>query len=96
MPLWPPCAPCTHLCLARDGRRPALQASVDAPISLGELRGLPDILPGWLAELLQAVEHRDCWSARLAEGYTALIPKEGPPGAFNVLPLTVVSMVYSL
>ena len=33
---------------------------------------------------------------RLAEGYTALIPKEGPPGPLNTRPLTVLSMVYRL
>ena len=29
------------------------------------------------------------WPARLPEGYTALIPKEGPPGPLNTRPLTV-------
>ena len=36
------------------------------------------------------------WLARMAEGYTALIPKEGPPGPLNTRPLTVLSMVYRL
>ena len=31
-----------------------------------------------------------------AEGYTALILKEGPPGPLNTRPLTVLSMVYRL
>ena len=33
---------------------------------------------------------------RVAEGYTALIPKEGPPGPLNTPPPTVFSMVYRL
>ena len=36
------------------------------------------------------------WPARLAEGYTALIPKDGPQGPLNTRPLTVLSMVYRL
>ena len=32
----------------------------------------------------------------LAEGYTALIRKEGPPGPLNTHPLTVLCMVYRL
>ena len=32
----------------------------------------------------------------MAEGYTALIPKEGPPGPLNTRPLTVLSAVYGL
>ena len=44
-----------------------------------------------MADLLRAVER-----TRLAEGYTALIPKEGPPGPLNTRPLTVLSMVYRL
>ena len=48
--------------------------------TLADLRSLPDRLLGWLADLLREVEHLGRWPARLAEGYTALIPKEGPPG----------------
>ena len=36
------------------------------------------------------------WPTRLAKGYTALIPKEGPPGPLNTRPLTVLSLVYRL
>ena len=36
------------------------------------------------------------WPARLAEGYTALIPKESPPEPLNTRPPTVVSMVYRM
>ena len=36
------------------------------------------------------------WPTRLAEGYTALIPKEGPPGPLNTRPLMVLSTVYRL
>ena len=36
------------------------------------------------------------WPTRLAEGYTALIPKEGPPGLLVTQPLTVLSMVSCL
>ena len=64
--------------------------------SLADLRSLPDRLPGWLADLLREVERLGKWPARLAEGYTALIPKEGPPGPPNTHPLTVLAMVYRL
>ena len=37
-----------------------------------------------------------CQPARLAQGYTALIPKEGPPGPPNMRPLLVLSMVHCL
>ena len=47
--------------------------------SLADLRSLPDRLLGWLTDLLREVERLGKWPARLAEGYTALIPKEGPP-----------------
>ena len=57
--------------------------------SLADLRSLPDRLLGWQAE----VERLGSWPARLAQGYTALIPKEGPPGPLNTRPLTVPSMV---
>ena len=36
------------------------------------------------------------WPTCLAEGYTTLIPKEGPPGPLNTRPLTVLSIVYRL
>ena len=64
--------------------------------SLADLRSLPDRLLGWLADLLREVERLGKWPARLAEGYTALIPKEGPPGPLNTRPLTALSMVYRL
>ena len=64
--------------------------------SLANLRSLPDRLLGWLADLLREVERLGKWPARLAEGYRALIPKEGPPGPLNTRPLTVLSMVYRL
>ena len=63
---------------------------------LAHLRSLPDRLLGWLADLLREVERLGKWPARLAEGYTALIPKEGPPGPLNTRPLIVLSMVYRL
>ena len=64
--------------------------------SLADRRSLSDRLLGRLADLLRAVERTGKWPARLAEGYTALIPKEGPPGPLNTRPLTVLSMVYRL
>ena len=64
--------------------------------SLEDLRALPDQLLEWLADLLREVERQGRWPLRLAEGYTALIPKEGPPGPLNTRPLTVLSMVYRL
>ena len=63
--------------------------------SLGDLRALPRGLH-WLAALLRLVEDQGCWPARLAEGYTALVPKDGPPGALNTHPLTVLSTIYRL
>ena len=50
----------------------------------------------WLADLLREVERVGRWPARLAKGYTALIPKDGPPDSLNTRPLTVLSMVYML
>ena len=64
--------------------------------SLADLRSLPDRLLGWLVDLLREVERLGKWPTCLAEGYTALIPKEGPPGPLNTRPLTVLSMVYRL
>ena len=64
--------------------------------SLADLRSLTDRLPDWLADLLREVERQGRWPARLAEGYTALIPKDVPPGPLNTRPLTVLSMVYRL
>ena len=49
-----------------------------------------------MADLLREVERQGRWPLRLAEGYTALMPKEGPPGPLNTRPLTVLSMVYRL
>ena len=64
--------------------------------SLADLRSLPNRLLGWLAESLRDVERLGRWPARLAEGYIALIPKEGPPWPLNTHPLTALSMVYKL
>ena len=64
--------------------------------SLEDLCALPDQLLEWLADLLREVERQGRWPLLLAEGYTALIPKEGPPGPLNMRPLTVLSMVYRL
>ena len=64
--------------------------------SLPDLRSLPDRLLGWLADLLCEVERLGKWPTCLAEGYTTLIPKEGPPGPLNTRRLTVLSMVYRL
>ena len=54
--------------------------------SLAALRSLPDRLLGWRAYLLWEVERLGKWPARLAEGHTALIPKDGPPGPLNTYP----------
>ena len=64
--------------------------------SLADLRSLHYRPLGWLADLLCELERCGKWPAHLAEGYTALIPKEGPPGPLNTHPLTVLSMVYQL
>ena len=55
--------------------------------SLANLRSFPDRLLGWLADLLREVERLGKWPTCLAEGYTALIPKEGAPGPLNTRPL---------
>ena len=64
--------------------------------SSADLRSLADRFVGWLADLLREVERLGKWLACVAEGYIALIPKEGPPGPLNNRPLTVLSMVYML
>ena len=51
--------------------------------SMANLHSLPDRLLGWLADLLREVERLGKWPARVAEGYTALVPKEGPPRPLN-------------
>ena len=86
-----------------DGPRPRKGLSRMKPSALGldgwslaDLRSLPDKLLGWLADVVHNVERLGRWPTRLAEGYTALIPKEGPPGPLNTRPLTVLSMVYRL
>ena len=86
-----------------DGPRLRKGLSRMKPLALGldgwrlaDLRSLHDRLLGWLADLLREVERLGRWPGRLAEGYTALIPKEGPPGPLNTRPLTVLSMVYRL
>ena len=61
--------------------------------SLADLRSLPDVLLGWLADLLWEVERLGRWPTCLAEGYSALLL---PPGPLNTRPLTVLSMVYRL
>ena len=60
--------------------------------SPADLRSLPDTLLGWLADLLREMECVGRWPTRLAVGYTALIPKEGPPGPLNTRPLTGLSV----
>ena len=87
-----------------DGRHLRKGLSRMKPSALGldgwspaDPRSLPDRLLRWLAELLREVERLGKWPARLAEGYTALIPrKEGPLGPLNTRPLTAPSMVYRL
>ena len=86
-----------------DGPRPRKGLSRMKPSALGldgwslaDLCSLPDRLLRWLADLLREVERLGKWPARLAEGYTALVPKEAPPGPLNTRPLTVLSMVYRL
>ena len=64
--------------------------------SLVDLRSLHNRLLGWVADLLLEVERLGKRPARLAQGYTALIPKVGPPGPLNTRPLTVLPMVYRL
>ena len=64
--------------------------------SLADVGSLPDWLLDWLASLLREVERPGKWPACLAEGYTAQIPKDGPPGLLNSRPLTVLSRVYRL
>ena len=64
--------------------------------SLADLRSVPARLPGWLAGLVREMERLGKWPTWLAEGYTALIPKEGPPRPLNICPLTVLSMVRRL
>ena len=64
--------------------------------SLADLGSLPDRLLGWLAVLPRDVEWLGKWPIRLAGGYRALIPKEGPPGPLKTSLLTVLSMVYKM
>ena len=84
--------PCLHKGLSR--MKPS--ALAQDGWSLADPRSFPDRLLGWLADLLREVERLGKWPTRLAEGYTALITKEGPPGPLNTRPLTVLSMVYRL
>ena len=64
--------------------------------SLVHLCSLPDRLLGRLVDLLREVDGLGRSPARLAVGYTALNPREGPPGPPNTHSLTVLSMVYGL
>ena len=48
--------------------------------SFADLCSLRGRLLGWKADLLREVERLGKWVTRLAVHYTALIPKEGPPG----------------
>ena len=64
--------------------------------SLVDLHSVPDKLLSWMTDLLREVDRLGKWPTRMAEGYTALIPKEGPPGPLNTRPLTSLSMVYRL
>ena len=64
--------------------------------SLTDLRSLADYPPDWMRDLLREVERLARWLAHLAEGYMALIPKEGLLGPLNTQPLTILSMVYFL
>ena len=63
--------------------------------AVADLRSLPDRLLGWLADLLRKVERLGRWPTHLGEGYTALIPKQGPLGPRNTRPLTVLSIQWS-
>ena len=53
-------------------------------------------LLGWRARLLRYVVCLGHWPARLSEGYTALISKEGPPRSLNTRLFRGLSMVYRL
>ena len=64
--------------------------------NLADLRSLPDKLLGWMADPLQEGVRLGKWPSRLAGGYAALIPKEGPPGSLNTRPPTTLSVVYRL
>ena len=102
-PIWAPCSAGPHGCLTA-GRLPLAQRALPhEALSARTGRtesGQPPLpfqrLLGWLADLLREVERLGKWLTRLAEGYTALIPKEGPPGPLNTRPLTRLSMVYRL
>ena len=50
----------------------------------------------WLAEVLSLVESKGRWPQVLPRGYTALVLKEGLPGALNMRPLMVLLVVYRL
>ena len=58
--------------------------------SLADLQCLSDRLLSWPADLLRGWSTLAC-DRRPAEGYTALIPKEGPPGPLNTRGLTILS-----
>ena len=60
------------------------------------MRALPHTLMQWLAELLSLVESKGRRPRVLVRGYTALVPKEGPPGSLNTRPLIVLSVVCKL
>ena len=85
------------------GERLSQRARAMKPSALGldgwalqDLRALPPDLMDWPAELLCVVERMGRLPGAPTCGYTALVPKEGPPGALNTCPLTVPSIVYCL
>ena len=91
------CVPMLTAPLTRE--RLSRRARAMKPSALGalhDLRALPPNLMDWLAALLGFVERTGRWPGALTRAYTAPIPKEGPPGALNTRPLTVLSIVYRL
>ena len=76
-----------------DGPRLRKAVSYMKPWALGlhgwdlaDRHSLPDMVLGWLADLLREMERLGKWLAHLAEGYTALIAKAGPPRPLNTPP----------
>ena len=52
----------------------------------------------FLAKFFQALEAHENpnWPAALCWGSIPLLPKEGPPGALNLRPLTILSVIYRI